>query len=50
MKNNLINLTLAAMFLAMAFELAAYAFVAGFLYEKSRWQCIKALYAVCWPL
>lgn len=30
--------------LAMAFELAAYAFVAGFLYEKSRWQCIKALY------
>lgn len=30
--------------LAMAFELAAYAFVAGFLYEKSRWQCLKALY------
>lgn len=30
--------------IAMAFELAAYAFVAGFLYEKSRWQCIKALY------
>lgn len=30
--------------LAMAFELASYAFVAGFLYEKSRWQCIKALY------
>lgn len=30
--------------LAMAFELAVYAFVAGFLYEKSRWQCLKALY------
>ena len=30
--------------LPMAFELAAYAFVAGFLYEKSRWQCLKALY------
>lgn len=30
--------------LAMAFELAAYAFAAGFLYEKSRWQCLKALY------
>lgn len=30
--------------LAMAFELAAYAFVAGILYEKSRWQCIRALY------
>lgn len=30
--------------LAMAFELATYAFVAGFLYEKSRWQCIRALY------
>ena len=30
--------------LAMAFELAAYAFVAGFLYERSRWQCLKALY------
>lgn len=29
---------------AMAFELATYAFVAGFLYEKSRWQCIRALY------
>lgn len=29
---------------AMAFELAAYAFAAGFLYEKSRWQCVKALY------
>lgn len=30
--------------LAMAFELAAYAFVAGFLYERSRWQCVRALY------
>lgn len=29
---------------AMAFELAAYAFAAGFLYEKSRWQCVRALY------
>ncbi|WP_071441309.1 ECF transporter S component [Traorella massiliensis] len=30
--------------LAMAFELATYAFVTGHLYEKSPWQCIKALY------
>lgn len=30
--------------LGMAFELATYAFVAGFLYEKSRWQCVRALY------
>lgn len=30
--------------LAMAFELAAYAFVAGFLYERSRWRCVRALY------
>lgn len=30
--------------LAMAFELAAYAFIVGFLYEHSRWQCIRALY------
>lgn len=29
---------------SMAFELATYAFVAGFLYERSRWQCVKALY------
>ncbi len=29
---------------AMAFELAAYGFIIGFLYEKSRWQCIRALY------
>ena len=30
--------------IGMAFELAAYAFVAGFLYEKFRWPCTKALY------
>lgn len=30
--------------IGMAFELAAYAFVAGFLYEKSRWQCVRTLY------
>lgn len=29
---------------SMAFELATYAFVAGILYEKSRWQCVRALY------
>lgn len=29
---------------SMAFELATYAFAAGFLYERSRWQCTKALY------
>lgn len=30
--------------LAMAFELAVYALVAGLLYKKSRWQCVRALY------
>lgn len=30
--------------LAMAFELGAYAAILGILYEKSRWQCIRALY------
>ncbi len=29
--------------LSMAFELATYAFVAGYLYGHSRWQCSKAL-------
>ncbi len=29
---------------AMAFELAAYGSIVGILYEKSRWQCIRALY------
>lgn len=29
---------------AMAFELATYGFVAGILYEKLYWHCIKALY------
>ena len=28
----------------MAFELAAYGAVVGFLYERSRWQCVVALY------
>ncbi len=30
--------------IAMAFELAAYGAIAGFLYEHSRWKCIVALY------
>lgn len=30
--------------LAMAFELATYGFVSGFLYGRSRWQCMIALY------
>lgn len=29
---------------AMAFEMAAYGFVAGFLYNRSRWQCVISLY------
>ncbi len=29
---------------AMAFELAAYGMIAGFLYSRSRWQCIVSLY------
>ena len=30
--------------IAMAFELAAYGSVAGFLYNRSKWQCIVSLY------
>ncbi len=30
--------------LAMAFELAAYGVIGGFLYNHSRWKCIVALY------
>lgn len=30
--------------IAMAFELATYGLIAGFLYGKSRWQCVTALY------
>ena len=30
--------------IAMAFELATYAAVAGALYAHSRWQCVRALY------
>lgn len=29
---------------AMAFELAAYGFAVGFLYSRSRWKCVAALY------
>lgn len=29
---------------AMAFEMAAYGFVAGLLYERSRWRCVVSLY------
>lgn len=30
--------------ISMAFELAAYGFVSGFIYGHSRWQCVVALY------
>ena len=30
--------------IAMTFEMAAYGFVSGFLYHRSRWQCVVALY------
>lgn len=30
--------------IAMAFELAAYGVLAGFLYSRSRWKCVVALY------
>ena len=30
--------------IAMAFELATYGFASGFLYARSRWQCVIALY------
>ena len=30
--------------ISMAFELATYGFVVGFLFQKARWKCIKSLY------
>lgn len=30
--------------IAMAFELTSYGLIAGFLYGRSRWQCVIALY------
>ena len=30
--------------IAMAFELATYGFIVGFMYENARWHCIKSLY------
>ncbi len=30
--------------ISIAFEMAAYAFVADFLYSRSKWQCLRALY------
>ncbi len=30
--------------IGMTFELATYGFVAGFLYEKHSWKCLKSLY------
>lgn len=30
--------------IAMAFELAAYGMIAGYLYNRSKWQCIISLY------
>lgn len=30
--------------ISMAFELAAYGAIAGFLYNRSRWQCVISLY------
>ena len=29
---------------AMAFELASYGFIVGFMYENARWHCVKSLY------
>ena len=34
---------------AMAFELATYGAVIGFLYARSKWQCVKALYKCLIP-
>ena len=30
--------------IAMAFELAAYGFLVGYLFKNARWQCVKSLY------
>ncbi|MBQ8144716.1 MAG: ECF transporter S component [Butyricicoccus sp.] len=30
--------------IAMAFELAAYGFLSGFLYQRARWHCVISLY------
>lgn len=29
---------------SMAFELAAYGFIAGFLFNRSKWKCLRSLY------
>lgn len=29
---------------SMAFELACYGFLAGFLFQRAKWQCIRSLY------
>lgn len=29
---------------AMAFELAAYGFISGFLFSRAKWQCVRSLY------
>ncbi len=34
---------------AMAFELAAYGAVIGYLYARSKWRCVKALYKCLIP-
>ncbi|SFG18443.1 ECF transporter S component [Oribacterium sp. WCC10] len=35
--------------IAMAFELATYGFVTGYLYEKSKWKCVLAVYKAMIP-
>ncbi len=37
------------MAVGMAFELAAYGGIAGFLYSRSQWQCLKSLYRCLIP-
>lgn len=35
--------------ISMAFELATYGFTVGYLYNKSKWKCVKALYKCLIP-
>lgn len=43
-RNTLFGAPPMPMGIAMAFELAAYGIVVGFLYARSKWQCVIALY------
>lgn len=44
LRNALFGMPRMPLAIPMAFELAAYGLIAGFLYGRSKWKCIRALY------